>query len=102
MPKPSLKKEDEILERAMIETFIAGLHEWRSDLNYPESYSDMQAGIRGLLKMFDVKRRPLVTPLKINCYHCSGLGDFIRIDEHGTRHITECRYCDGKGWTEGT
>lgn len=64
MPKPFLQEPYAQLERDIIETMIAGLHQWRSDLSYPESHSDMQAAVRGLLQMFDVKRRPL--PLEID------------------------------------
>lgn len=59
MPKPLLRPEYDKLEWEMIETFLAGLHEWRPDLDYPQSHSDMQGGIRGILRMFEVKRRPL-------------------------------------------
>lgn len=59
MPKPPLKPEFQKLEVDIAATMRAGLQEWRADLNYPESASDMQACIRGLLKMFDVQRRPL-------------------------------------------
>jgi hypothetical protein len=57
--KPNLKPEIARLESDMIETFLAGHHEWRPDLPYPESHSDMQGGMRAVLRMFDVKRRPL-------------------------------------------
>ena len=43
----------------MIDAATAGLHQWRSDLDYPESYSDMQACARGILQVFDVSRLPL-------------------------------------------
>ncbi len=59
MPKPRLAEPYRHLEGDIIETMIAGLHEWRSDLKYPESHSDMQACVRGLLRMFEVKRRPI-------------------------------------------
>ena len=59
MPKPRLKEPYRTLEHEIAETMKAGLHEWRPDLSYPESMSDLQGCIRGLLKMFDVKRRPL-------------------------------------------
>lgn len=52
------------LENDMIETMKAGLHEWRSDLSWPESYSDMQACVRGVLRMFNVERRPLPVDLE--------------------------------------
>lgn len=59
MPKPDLRLEYRELEQDIISTLEAGLKEWRSDLSYPQSYSDMQGCVRALLRMFDVKRRPL-------------------------------------------
>ena len=64
MPKPFLKEPLAQQERDMFKTMVAGLHEWRPDLDYPESYSDFQACIRGLPKMYEVNRRPLPTKLK--------------------------------------
>lgn len=63
MPKPTLKEPLHSLEHEMIETFLAGHHLYRPDLSYPESHSDMQGGIRALLRMFDIKRRPLAVDL---------------------------------------
>lgn len=80
MPKPSLKEPFRTLEREIIETLIAGHKEWRPDLDYPESYSDMQAAVRGLLKMFAVTRRPIALPMRemlneqdkgCTCSHCA-------------------------------
>lgn len=62
MPKPPLREPFKTLETQMIESFIAGLHQWRGDLNYPESHSDMQAGVRGILQSFDVERLPIGRP----------------------------------------
>ncbi len=59
MPKPRLKDEFVQLESAIVETFLAGHHEWRPDLHYPESHSDMQGGARALMRMFEIKRRPI-------------------------------------------
>ncbi|MGH8678629.1 MAG: hypothetical protein ACREUQ_09805 [Burkholderiales bacterium] len=59
MAKPSLKPEFAQLEHDILETFLAGHREYRPDLAYPESHSDMHAGIRALLVMFEIKRRPL-------------------------------------------
>lgn len=59
MPKPSLAAPWNDLEHDIIATLIAGHKEWRPDLAYPESHSDMQGAVRGLLRMFDVKRRTL-------------------------------------------
>lgn len=59
MSKPKLKESCHSLEDQIIETMRAGLKEWRYDLDYPESYSDMQGCVRGLLRMFEIKRRPI-------------------------------------------
>lgn len=58
MPKPRLAPQMELLEREMIRTAVAGLKEWRPDLNYPESHSDMQGCMRALLRRFDIAFRP--------------------------------------------
>lgn len=59
MPKPSLKPEFATLEVEMIKTFLAGHHRYRPDLSYPESHSDMEGGMRALLKRFDITPRPI-------------------------------------------
>jgi len=59
MPKPTLMEPFRTLERDIIESMMASFKEWRPDLDYPASYSDMEAAVRGLLRMFEVKRRPL-------------------------------------------
>ena len=59
MPKPSLKEPYRTLEGHMIETLKAGLAEWRPDLSGPESYSDWQGAVRGLLKMYRIERLPI-------------------------------------------
>lgn len=59
MSKRLLAPEYAALESQIIETLIAGHKEWRPDLEYPESHSDMQGAVRGLLRMFEVKRRAL-------------------------------------------
>lgn len=64
MPKPTLKEPMYTLEGHMIQTLVAGLHEWRPDLDTPESYSDWQACVRGLLKMYEIKRRPIAIELE--------------------------------------
>ena len=64
MPKPRLKEPQATLEDMLIESMIAGLHQWRPDLYGPESASDYQACARGILQMFEVKRAPLPIPLK--------------------------------------
>ena len=64
MPKPELTPEYEQLSRDMLETFLAGHHQWRPDLPYPQSHSDMYGGIHALLRMFEVKRRPIALEYK--------------------------------------
>ena len=65
MPKPPLTEPQRTLENMLIESMIAGLHQWRPDLYGPESYSDYQACARGILQMFDVKRAALPIKLKV-------------------------------------
>ena len=43
----------------MIRTFLAGHKQWRPDLLYPESYSDLQSGMRALLKRYEIVPRPI-------------------------------------------
>lgn len=59
MAKPLMKPEYEQLNGDMIATFLAGHHAYRSDLPYPESHSDMQAGMMALMRMYEIKRRPI-------------------------------------------
>lgn len=66
MAKSRLKAELGQLESDIIETLLAGHHEWRPDLAYPESHSDMQGAVRGLLRMFKIERRPVAVDLE---YH---------------------------------
>lgn len=64
MAKRRLKVPFDTLEEQIIETLIAGHKEWRPATPYPESHSDMQGAVRGLLRMFDVERRPLPRELE--------------------------------------
>lgn len=64
MSKRSLKKPMDQLESDIIATLIAGHKEWRPDLAYPQSHSDMEGAVRGLLRMFKVERRPISTDLE--------------------------------------
>ena len=64
MAKSSMKPEYDALEHAIMETFLAGHKEARPDLSYPQSHSDMQSGIRALIVMFDIKRRPIALDWK--------------------------------------
>jgi len=59
MPKPRLNEKYGSLESELVATMTAGLHEWRRDLNYPESHSDWSACIRALFRMYKIERRPI-------------------------------------------
>lgn len=65
MPKPPLREPFHTLEGQVIETMLAGLAKYRPDLRYPASHSDMMACARGLLRMFEVRRRPLAIELPL-------------------------------------
>ncbi len=65
MPKPTLKEPYATLSDQIIDTLLAGHHSWRPDLPYPQSHSDMDGAVRGLLEMFEVKRRPLAIVLPL-------------------------------------
>jgi hypothetical protein len=101
MPKSSLAEPDATLEVHLIETMLAGLKNWRPDLNYPQSYSDMEACARGLMRMFEIKRAPLPIPLKYFCDYCEGTGyrrlTFTR--ENGdVVEKEDCSFCNGVGF----
>jgi hypothetical protein len=64
MAKPLMKPEFEQLKADLTETMIAGLHEWRADLSYPQSHSDLQACLMAVFRMFEIKRRPIALELK--------------------------------------
>jgi len=96
MPKPRLIPEQDILEREIISTLNAGLKEWRPDLSYPESYSDMQACVRNMLRMFDVSRRSTPRYLDSPCSGCEGLGKLITECSTGYKKSVTCPICDGK------
>lgn len=64
MAKQRLAPPLDQLESDIIETLLAGHKEWRPDLGYPQSHSDMAGAVRGLLRMFEVKRRTLPFELK--------------------------------------
>lgn len=100
MPKPFLVNDDAKLESDLIETLLAGLHEWRSDLAYPESHSDMQGAVRGLMKMYEIKRLPLPKPLRLRCGICKGAGKFVQYDGNHSYKEQTCKACDGKGYKE--
>lgn len=64
MPKQGLKEPYRTVEAQVIETMLASFHQWRPDLSYPESHSDMEGAVRGLLMMFEVTRRPMALEYK--------------------------------------
>lgn len=105
MSKPSLIDEDQRLEEDLIQTFEAGYKQ--HGLDYPKSYSDMQAGVRAVLRMFSVVRRPLAVPLRIKCHVCDGKKSFITLNEcsadGSASDITRkyCPICKGKGYVDG-
>lgn len=101
MPKPRLYKEDAELEVQIIETLKAGLQQWRPDLSYPESHSDMQACVRGLMQMFDITRRPLPKRLRIECGQCEGRGKFVILLAPHSYKEGACDKCEGKGYRHG-
>lgn len=50
----TLKKEHRVLAQELSETFFVGCRN-----GFPRSSSDMSYGIAAILKMFEVKRRPI-------------------------------------------
>lgn len=103
MAKPQLFERDEVLESQIIATMLEGHHLYRPDLDYPQSHSDMQAAVRGLLKMFKVERRPLAEPLKLRCSDCKGSRELAVYQDGGRvpNHWMTCETCNGRGWVEG-
>ena len=59
MSKPTLSPEYRQLESDVIDTLLAGHREWRPDLAYPESRSDMAGAFRALIRKYEVKLRPM-------------------------------------------
>lgn len=102
MPKPPLREPFRTLELELIESMEAGLHEWRPDLAYPESYSDMQAAVRGVLKMFEIKRRPIgITDVAIceprkTCAFCGEVPSF----SFTANGVTFCGNSHARAWAE--
>ncbi len=98
MPKPFLWPETAALESDLVATLLAGLKEWRPDLAYPESHSDMQACVRAALRMFDIKRLPLPRALRLKCEQCKGTG-YRHLDTTGSCvESKKCLRCDGRAW----
>lgn len=98
MPKPDTREPYASLESDLFATMQAGLHEWRADLNYPESFSDFQACFRALFRMYEVKRRPLAirieeieAPPEV-CGWCAKPlgGESFSGPNHAVQFCTEC------------
>lgn len=101
MPKPQLNNEDAALEQDIIEVLLAGLKEWRPDLQYPQSHSDMSGCVRNMMRLFDIKRRSIVRPLRLHCHRCMGIGEYRHWPEPHSLVVKECPDCKGKGYKEG-
>lgn len=63
MPKSFLKQPFAQLESDIIATLLAGHHQYRPDLSYPESHSDMQGAVRALLRMYNINRLSIAREL---------------------------------------
>lgn len=98
MPKPRLIPEQEILQREVIACLIAGLKQYRPDLHYPESHSDMSACVMNLMRMFDISRRSTPRYLEMPCNGCDGLGVLITKtnNDGGYRESMTCPVCNGQ------
>ncbi len=57
MPKPPLDKKHSVIEYELMDAMIKGLQDFRPDLSYPESHSDLEACARGIMERFHIKRR---------------------------------------------
>jgi len=57
MPKPFLREPFARLASDIVATLLAGHKEWRPDLSYPESHSDMHGAVRALLRKYEVTLR---------------------------------------------
>lgn len=101
MPKPDLIYEDEQLVSDLIKTFIEGHKQYRPDLGYPESHSDMKGGMMALLRMFKIERRGIAIPNKIKCHHCHGRGKFETMVNNDPNHVnvSYCGMCNRQGYT---
>jgi hypothetical protein len=59
MPKPSLREPYASIASDLMATMVAGLKEWRHDLDYPQSHSDLRGCIDAVLRKYEVKLRPV-------------------------------------------
>lgn len=101
MSKPQLFGDQNILERQIIETMVAGLQQWRPDLTYPASHSDLMACARGIMQMFDLERLPLPRKLRYTCVTCEGTGHMSQVVD-GLVHRNFCKECEGRGYCEAS
>jgi hypothetical protein len=63
MAKPALREPFHTIMENIAQAMVDGLHNWRPDLSYPESYSDMQGCILELMSRFELLPRRV--PLKL-------------------------------------
>ena len=86
--------EDARLESELIETFLADYNAGQG--GYPKSHSDLTGCVRNLMMMFEIKRRPVAVKLRYKCDLCDGVGQFVQLDDSGTRHCKTCSKCHGR------
>lgn len=60
-PKP--QPSDSRFAAELLAAMVLGLHDWRRDLDFPESHSDLEACALGVLSRFDF--RPRATPFRV-------------------------------------
>ncbi len=101
MPKPRLTDELAALESEIMAVMRAGLKQYRADLDYPQSASDMEGCIRALFQMYEIKRRTLPAPLQYYCYTCEGLGKLKQLVEKNHFNEQTCPDCKGKRYIKG-
>lgn len=95
MPQAPLIDEQKVMASSMMSSFMAAFKQFRPDLDYPESASDMQAGFRGVLRMFNVSRASLPNQLWTPCPDCDGTGKHtVDNDPH---HKNSCKRCMNSG-----
>ena len=63
MPKSRLQEPYRTLEGDLIKGMAVGLHVWRPDLDFPASYSDMQACVREILRHYKLTR--IIPPIDL-------------------------------------
>ncbi len=105
MPKPTFVPEESLLMRDIQDTLLAGLKQWRPDLAYPQSASDMQGMLIALLQKYEVKLRPIAVPLKVLCHRCLGAKYVLvvtyptdPVNGVNTECLRDCQECGGKGY----